>query len=323
MINEDQQRDLLMAQINNKRAMKQKYLRQSDEKTPEPALMGLVMSNLLLFAVKEKADIFGALRQLRAEADPNGGTLLGTVLGWLQTLAEVVGCSVYELMIDDGPKRQRIVCKLLRDLESCDSWEDIRMDGQPGSFSLPGFDYAYRMTEQPSATLLFEKTAAAGGTFRYTLTLGDGCGAMGLIPSQGILWQENEGPLQEFTDRVLAELNSGWPLLKEQFDQVSRQIMTEAETPQDLMALLEEASDLNPAPLLQKEAEKLKDLRQRERAIYDRMPEAMRASGRGRQVQNTLLLLGGAVTALEKTPDDPKTQLPEILYMLENAAQPV
>ena len=322
-MNEDRQRELLMAQLNNKRALKQKYLRQ--ETTPEPALAGLVMTNVMLFAVKERADIFSALRRL--QADPNGASLFSTVLDWLETLAEVLGCGVYELLIDDAPKRRRIVEKLLRDLESCDSWENIHTDGQGGgSFALPGFDYAYRMSQQPSATLLFEKTAAAGDVFRYTLTLGDGQRS-DLIPSQGVLWQETRGPLQAFTDRVLAELDSGWPVLKERFDQVSRQLQAEAETLRDLTALLEEVPNLDLAPLLRKESEKLRSLRQQEQSAYGLMPEAMQASGRGRQVQNTLLLLGGAVSELEKLlqamPETPGEKLSEVVYLLEGAAEPL
>ncbi len=326
-MNEDRQRDLLMAQIQNKRALRQKYLRQKGGtgNGPETALSGLVMTNMLLFSIQERADIFGALRRLRTETDPNG-LLLDTVLGWLQSVAELLGCGAYDLLIDDGPKRRRIVEKLLRDLESCDSWENIRVDGQGGSFALPGFDYAYRMSDQPSATLLFEKTALGGDDFRYTLTLGDGSGSMGLIPSQGILWQETQGPLQVFTDRVLAERN-GWPARKARFDQVGRNILAEAETLRDLTALLEEAPDVDLTPLLRKEADKLKDLRQQERAAYEQMPGTMQASDRGRQVQNTLLLLGGAVTALEgmlrAMPDAPRETLSEIVYLLESAAGPL
>lgn len=328
-MNEDRQRDLLMAQIQNKRALRQKYLRQDSGtgSAPEPALAGLVMTNLLLFSIQERADIFGALRRLRAEADPNGGTVFQTVLGWLQTLTEGLGCGVYDLFIDDEPKRRRIVEKLLGDLASCDTWEDICVEGQSGSFALHGFDYAYRMSEKPSATLLFEKTPLGGDAFRYSLTLGDGSGSMGLIPSRGLLWQETRGPLQAFTDRVLAELDSGWPVLKERFDQVSRQLQAEARTLRDLMALLEEVPNLDLAPLLRKEAEKLKGLRQQEQSAYGLMPEAMQASGRGRQVQNTLLLLGGAVSELEKLlqamPETPGEKLSEVVYLLEGAAEPL
>lgn len=329
MMDQDRQRDMLMAQINNKRALRQKYLRQQEQPAEGTgnALAELVMTNVLFLAIREKTDIFGVLRQLRETADTSGDTLFGTVMGWVQSLAEALDHSVYELFVEDIPKRRRILEKLLRDLASCDGWENIRLDQQGnGGFALPGFDYAYRMAERPSATLVFERTATAADAFRYTLTLGDGR-AGGLIPGQGMLWQETQGPLQAFTDRVLAELNSGWPALQAQFDQVSRQLAAEAEKLRDLAALLEEAPEMRPGPLLEKEAAALKVLRQREAAAYAQMPEAMRASGRGKRVQATQILLGGAIGQLERLAEAPQQpvaeQLSEIAYMLENAGEPV
>ena len=325
MTNEDRQRAMLMAQLDKRRAMKQKYLRQ--EEAREAPLTGLVMTNAMLLAIRERVDIFAFLRQLRQEADPENGTILNTAMGWIEALAELLDCSAYELFVDDPARRNRIVTKVLQELETCDSWENIRMDDQgSGSFTLPGFDYAWRMTEQPSATLLFEKTAEEG-SFHYTLTLGDGRRDMGLIPSQGVLCRETEGPLQAFTDRVLQELNSGWPVLKEQFQRIRREISAEAEKFQDLLILLEEAPGMNVVSLLKKEADTLKNLREQEKLVYGRMPEKMRESGRGKRSQNTLILLGGAVSALERLvyamPEDPREALSEVVYMLENAGEPV
>ena len=97
------------------------------------------------------------------------------VMGWIDYLAENLDCSPYELFIEDKPKQEKILHRLLRDLSSCDSWENIHTDNLGnGSFALPGFDYAYRMTERPSATLLFEKAVVSEATFTYILTLGDG-----------------------------------------------------------------------------------------------------------------------------------------------------
>lgn len=328
MMDQDRQRDMLMAQIDNKRALKQKLLRQQEQPAEgaENSLAELVMTNVLFLAIRERVDIFGVLRQLCEAADTGGDTLFGTVMGWVQSLADALDHSVYELFVEDLPKRRRILEKLLRDLASCDGWENIRLDRQgSGSFALPGFDYAYRMAERPSATLVFERTLAADA-FRYTLTLGDGR-ADRLIPGQGVLWQETQGPLQEFTDRVLAELNNGWPALQEQFDQVSRQLAAEAEKMRDLAELIAEAPEMRPGALLKKEAATLKTLQQRETAAYAQMPEPMRASGRGKRVQATQLLLGGAIGQLEQMVDAPQQptaeQLSEIAYMLENAGEPV
>lgn len=329
MTNEDRQRQLLLAQLNQRRAMKQKYLYQPEEtgNAPGNALTELVMTNVMLYAIKARVDIFGAIRRLRGETDPNGAMRLGTALGWLQSLAEVLDCSVYELFVDDASKRRRILDKLLRELEPCDSWANIRLDEQGnGSFSLPGFDYAYRMAEQPSATLLFERTALAERGFRYTLTLGDGRSAMGLIPSQAVLWQENQGPLQAFTDRILTEYSSGWGPLKEQFDQIRQQLLAEAEKLRDLTALLDEVpGGIHITPLLAKEAERLRALRTQEKAVHDQIPAHMKRRSEGSQ--NTLILLGGAISALERMlngmPDVPQEQLAEIVYMLENAGQPL
>lgn len=321
MTKEDRQRDLLMAQLQKKRAMKQQYLRQQEE--PENPWAGLVMTNLMLLAVKERADIFGALRQLRQQP-PQAETLFDTVLSWLRVLSETVGHSVYELFLDDAPKRRRILNKLLEDLADCDGWEKVRMDGQGGSFALPGFDYAYRMAEQPSATLVFEKTALAEHTFRYTLTLGDGCGNQGLLPSQGVLWQENQGPLQVFTDRVLTEFQGGWGVLREQFDQISRQLQAETETLRDLAALLDQVpTGMNTGPLLAKERKNLEALRLQGKTAYDQIPTGM--EGRKQRAQNMLLLLGGAISTLERGTESGKLQemLLEAVYLLENAAQPL
>ncbi len=328
MTNEDRQRELLLAQLNQRRAMKQKYLYQEDsENGSANALTELVMTNVMLYAIKARADIFGAIRRLSSETDTTGGMHLGTALGWLQVLAETLDCSVYELFIEDVPKRRRILEKLLRDLEPCDSWANIRLEEHGnGSFSLPGFDYAYRMAEQPSATLLFERAALAGHGFRYTLTLGDGRRAVGPIPSQSVLWQETQGPLQVFTDRILTEYGSDWGPLKEQFDQIRQQLFAEAETLRDLATLLEEVpGGMNIRPLLAKEAEKLRLLRSQEKAAHDQIPAHMKRRAEGSQ--NTLILLGGAISALERMlngmPEAPQEQLAEIVYMLENAGQPL
>lgn len=329
MMNEDYQRTMLMAQLNNKRALKQKYLHQTEEaasSTTSP-LADLVMTNIMLHAIWKRADIFGAIQRIRAETEPNSVPGFDTVIGWIALLADTLDCSPYELFIEDRAKQEKILRRLLQDLSSCDSWENIRTDHLGnGSFALPGFDYAYRMTENPSAALLFEKTAETETTFTYRLTLGDG--RLAQIPGQGVLWQETHGPLQEFTDRILQELDGGWPILQEQFQQIRQQLLSETETIRDLTCLLNEVpTGLNLTPILTRTWETLKALREKEKAVYGRMPEKMKESGRGKRSQNALILLGGAVSQLERLlgamPESPLEQLSEIVYMLENAAESI
>ena len=182
MMNEDYQRTLLMAQLNNKRTLKQKYLRQREEQASAP-LTGVVMTNVMLHAIWKRVDIFGVIQGIRAETEFESGAGFDMVMGWIQAMADALDCSPYELFIEDRSKQEKILHKLLQDLNGCDSWENIRTDDRGnGSFALPGFDYAWRMTERPSATLVFEKTENREGVFTYTLTLGDG--RKDLIPSQ-------------------------------------------------------------------------------------------------------------------------------------------
>lgn len=327
MMNENYQRTLLMAQLNNKRALKQKYLHQREEPVNQAAaaLSGLVMTNIMLCAIAKRVDIFGAIQRIRTETDPNSVADFDVVMGWIADLAEVLDCSPYELFIEDRAKQEKILRRLLQDLKACDSWENIRTDHLGNSsFALPGFDYAYRMTERPSATLLFEKTA--GSEPLYRLTLGDGRNA--LIPGQGVLWQEHQGPLQEFMDGILEELESGWPVLQEQFQQIRQQLGAETETIRDLTYLLQEVpTGLNIAPILTRTLESLRALREKEKIVYGRMPDKLKESGRGKRSQNTLILLGGAISQLERMvmtmPDSPLDQLNDIVYLLENAGEPI
>ena len=100
----------------------------------------------------------------------------------------------------------------------------------------------------------------------------------------------------------------------------------EKETLEDLSLLLEEApSGLNTGALLAKEAEVLSAILEKERILYDKMPQTIRESGRGKQIKNALLLLGGAIQGLKKMavtgPD--KEALAEALFLLEHAAEPI
>ena len=328
MTHEDYQRELLLMQMNSKRELKQKYLRQEAETPQSGPLTDLVMTNIILFAIRNRTDIFGLLRQIQITTDP-GFFGLNTALDWLQTISEALECSVYELFVDDRPRRERILTRLLRDLEPCDSWEIRPMDSKGnGSFALPGFDYAYRMSEQPSATLLFEKTVPSEGTIRYRLTLTDGKKVDSLIPGHAVLWEEAEGPLQRFMEGVLQEFYNGTYVLREQFEALQKQVQREAETLRDLLLLLEEApAGLNLSAFLDREIETLKGILEKEKLLFSRISEGRDAGNRNSLMQNPIILLGGAIGELERMsrqlPESPQEQLSEIVYMLENAGIPV
>ena len=314
---DDRQSSLLMAQLAKKRAMKEKYLR-SQSQAQHP-LTDRVMTNALLLAVKERVDIFGVIRWLCAQAPEYGQGGMDAAMVWLQVLADALGCGVYELFVEDRAKGQRIVTALLDALSNCDDWDDLRAEGNSGSFTLPGFDYAWRMSERPTATLRFEKKAEDNGVF-YILSLSAEAPPTAPFPSRGVLWQERAGALQQFTDRVLAEAAGGRLARKEEFDELNRRLMERAETLRDLAAVVEQApTGLSLAPLLRRETETLIQLQQQAQAAYERLPEGAKAGAR-----SGLLLLGGAVKTLEGL-GDPVTaeQLKEAVYLLENAASPV
>ena len=118
------------------------------------------------------------------------------------------------------------------------------------------------------------------------------------------------------------------PDREEDLGPISRTIRERAEMLRDLVQLLNELPEgVELAPLLAKEAEKLKILRKEARGKYDQMPEWLRHGPVGEQVRSTLLLLGGAVTLLEEMlaemPEQPAEQLAEIVYMLENVGGPI
>lgn len=326
MNHEAARRSALIAQLEKKRALKEKYLRPR-EGAANP-LTALVMTNALFLAIKERVDIFGLIRRLCVQSQANEAVTLDSALEWVQILADELGCSVYELFIEDRSKHRKQLARLLQELTDCDGWDNIQTarDGG-GSFVLPGFDYAFRMSERPAAALVFEKTAVGHGGFRYTLTLGAAAHPMDPIPSEGVLWQETEGLLQQFTDRVLVDLNGGWPELKPVFDQVSRQLQTQAEALGDLALVLKEApAGLNLAPLMNKTHAGLCALMEQAQAACDRMPEGMKAGSRGKQAQNMLILLGGALKMLERMIQSDGAEaelLDEVVYLLESAAAPV
>lgn len=340
----ERQQARLMAQLSQKRALKQKYLYSSGEETPgssrSSALKELVLSNLMLQAIKGRKDIFGAAGPLWSKSQHLYGAPLDVALNWIGELAEALDCSVYELMIDDEPKRRKIVYQLLANLKRDDvgCWEDIRIepDGN-ASFALPHFDYFYRMTDQPSAnvSLVFRKISPSGGACRYRLTIEHTSPQApdGPIPGGVLLWEEADGGLKDFTEQAIADLNGGWMLLQEGFAHRREQLRGEAAKLKDLCAVLEEGPEgLNCKTLLEKEKQLLTQLREEEKSAYDRMPPSLKRSSRGAGAENCLLLLGGAIRSLDRAvaalsapeqSQQPIDCLSEAAYLLESAGEPV
>lgn len=319
MTNEDRQRSALMAQLAKKRALKEKYLR--PKQGAEHTLTDLVMTNAMLLAIRDREDLFGLIRRICMESPET--TDLDGAMGWVQALADGLGCGAYELFLDDAAKRRRIVEKLLAGLTTCDSWDNIRQDERGGGFALPGFDYAWRMASKPRATLIFDRQEG-----EYTLALAAPANPGDPIPSQAVLWQEGEGVLQSFIDRVLSEQNNGWTELKAAFDDIAGRILAQAETLKDLTVLLAQLPGGGAVrTVLTRQVQSLTALRQEMLELYRSMPEAMRAGQRGARVQNALILVGGAAQTLEKLaqtmPEDPAAALEEVVCLLESAGEPL
>lgn len=312
MTNEDLRRSALMAQLSKKRALKEKYLRPGQG--PRLPLTDLVMTNAMLLAIRDRVDLFGLIRRICLES-PETADLDGA-MGWIQALSDGLGCSPYELFLDDRAKRRRLVEQLLAGLTSCTGWENVRENG----FALPGFDYAWRMSDRPQATLIFEV-----GEQGYVLALAGPSGPNQPIPGQAVLWQEAKGPLQAFVDRVLEENHGPWREVKPRFDALCSRVRAQGETLRDLGIVLEQMpGGAGVDALLERQRQTLESLRQEMEGLYRVLPEAIRNSGRGQRVQNALILLGGAVKTLEKLPQQGwKEALDEVVYLLENAGQPL
>lgn len=342
MMDKERQQAFLMAQLNKKRELKQKYLYQSENAMPQDrpdnahgdTLGGHVMTNIMLLAIKERKDVFGAMNRIRSDAHAAsfGGTLFDAVMNWCGELAEALDCGVYEFFIDDKSRQQRIVHSLLDNLkrDSRIQWEDIHIDDSgSASFTLPYFDSYYRMTKQPVSdiSLVFQKETETDGRILYRLMVGDMAQNRpdGLIPDFAVLWEEFSGELKKFVDTEIADLEGGWMLFREDFERRSRLFIDEAAKLKDLCAVLEEQPEgLNVQALLQKEKQLLEQLSGEEHAVYNRMPAALKAGPRGENVKNRLLLLGGAVKSLERailplSAPEQTDILSETAYLLENA----
>lgn len=319
---EDLQREMLLAQFQKKRSLRQKYLQGDREEAGGP-LLELMMKNMLLLSIRERADIFGLLRRLEQTGDPYDGMPLHWVMDCLQEICQALDCGAYELFIEDREKQQRVIRRLLEALSSCLSWENVTLDkAGNGGFVLPGADYALRMAERPTATLIFERACGPQGC-RYTLTMT----AMSsrVFPQKTLLWQEDRGDLQSFVDQVLSAENSLPPEGKAELDALRKQTMALAETLEDLGEILDalgEGSQLTI--LLGKEAQKLHALREREKALYVALDAGGKESTMGQRLREATILLGAAANKLEKLPGSREEQemgLGEIVFMLKNAAE--
>lgn len=322
-MNGDMRRQLLLTQLDSKRALKEKYLHSDSDPASSP-LTELVLSNALLLAVPRHVDLFGLLRQLRMTWEASGQDLLNTAMDWISQLADALDCSPYELLLDDTAKRRKLLCRMLQKLSDCPCFEDFHATPRGESFVLPGFDYVFGMTEQPSATLFFEKTTQPGLT--YTLSAGDGRRSMGLIPGKFLLWQEAQGPLGSFIEAALSPDSLSRRSGGDRLEEISRLISESAELFRDLIMLLQETPGRTaPASLLKKQHSKLTPLRQELVTIYDSMPEGLRGSSQGQQFKDALIVFAGACGSIarmaencsEATPE----KLSELVYLLEHSAQ--
>lgn len=322
-MNEDMRRQLLLTQLDSKRAMKEKYLHSSSDPVSSP-LTELVLSNALLMAVSRRVDLFGLLRQFRMTWESTGQDLLDTAMDWIAQLADVLDCSVYELFLEDNAKRKKLLSRMLQKLSDCPCFEDFQTTPQGASFVLPGFDYMFGMTEQPSATLFFEKSTHP--RLSYTLSASDGRRSMGLIPSKILLWQESQGLLGSFVEAALSPDSASRFSGGNRLSEISQLISESAELFRDLISLLQEAPGRSvPASLLTKQHGKLEPLRQELVAIYDTMPEQLRNGSQGQDFKDALILFAGACRSLARMTREPSEaapdQLSDLVYLLDHTAQ--
>lgn len=319
MNREELQREMLLSQFQKKRSLRQKYLREDRERTGGP-LLERMMKNMLLFSIRERADIFGLLLRLEQMTQPDDGMPLDWTMDLLAEVCELLGCGAYELFVEDREKQSRIIRGLLEALSQCRGWAEITADEKGnGSFLLPGADYVCRMSETPSADLIFR---CSGN--QYSLTVMSRR-VSGVFPRKVLLWQEDRGDLQSFIDQVLSAENSLSPEGKTELDALRKETMAMSETLEDLGEILDalgEGSRLTV--LLGKEAQKLRALREREKALYVALDAGGKESGMGQRLREATILLGAAANKLEKLPgsrEEREMGLGEIVFMLKNAAE--
>ncbi|MDD6024963.1 MAG: hypothetical protein PUC06_12145 [Oscillospiraceae bacterium] len=334
-MNDEMQQALLLSQIQKKRTLKDRYLYGSElEKQPKPAeesaaLTGMVLANLIAFSIREHKNIFALMDDL--QNNPGGQNLFDSVLRWIEVFAEVLDLGVYELFVDDSPRRRKIVYGLLAHLrqDTPENWTEIHTD-ESGSvaFSLPDFDTYWPMTAptRHEIMLMFQREPGPGG-MRYRLMMGSAAGSRshGLLPDHGLLWEESAGELADFMERTISDLQGGWFLLQKGFESRRKRLTEELETLRDLAAVLEEyPGELKGGSIFEKEARVLEKLREETRQDYARMPTTLKEETRGREVRGEILLLGGAIKSLLRAaaePDQAKSALTEAVYLLEGLLQ--
>lgn len=187
---------MLMAQLQKKQELKQ---RMRDTQAQENEIFDMFMRNAVFFAIESRSDIFSFFRTLSYNGQENPMSLS---MLWLDRIAALTERSHYEFLLNDEDKQEVILRHLLRDISSCDAWSDFEVTEQGASFALHGFDYAIRMSDQPSVSLIFDMEQTQFGE-EYSLVLVDGLMEGYMLPKQIVLWQESDGMLARFMKQVL------------------------------------------------------------------------------------------------------------------------
>ncbi len=294
MTEEKLQQDALLQQLQRKQALKQQCLRQTESSQPDPVTM-LFYKNAVLLATQRRADLFSLLRQLRYAA-PEGNSPLDSGISAIRLVAELLSVEPCTLLLEDKPQTEYLVSQLLRDLDGCDAWQDVTTTPSASSFTLPGFDYALRMTETPHATLLFSMTQSG---FALEVLGSD-------LPGTVPLWQEQSGLLQEFMETVFVTYAEG-----EEHRKIKAELTRHAQTMKDLAAAAREQPDaFRLDAFLQKEALQLTELRDTLRDQLTQHPDD----------RDAVLLLSGAAGQLHSGTVD---ALQEAAYLVQGAADTI
>lgn len=111
-------------------------------------------------------------------------------------------------------------------------------------------------------------------------------------------------------------------------ENIQKQLRQEAELLSDLAVLAESLREgAALSSILKKEHDKLSALYQQEAQLYAQLPQELKDTTPGKKIRESVLLLGGAVTELDRMvgnmPTAPEEVLRDIAYLLENAGKPV
>lgn len=222
--------DLLMAQMNHKRQLKEQYLRQ---RQPQPhgqsPLAQQLSVNMVLLSIRERVDIFSV--------EPEDlGDPINSVFDWLSSVAEKLCCGVYELFLFDETRQKAIVYSLIEELRSFRDWTPTET-----GFSMAGFGFS----PQANGTLSLRKE---GKDYLMQLKIA----GSPFFPETIPLWKEQQGGLQALLDQLLTP-----DPLAEQLDTLRHLIMLVQEMPQ-----------ANIVPILNKTAQALEQIEKQRRQQY-------------------------------------------------------